>query len=332
MTVSFRKWISQSISDLRDSDKPLTSRVLRPMYYIYVAFLLSITKQRPWGTNIFERDWDALIILDACRVDALREVENEYDFLTVDDTITSIGSTSFEWMNHTFDNKYRGEIEQTAYVSGNGYTDRVLGKGGETGHAAMPFGPTEYDVVAPEDFGYLEELWRAEFDDDSEWMLNGTAGSRVHPRYTTDRAIAAGREEDAERLVVHYMYPHDPFPLADNPELFRPFDPLRSGSITREAAWDEYIAHLRLVLDEVEQLLENLDAENVVITADHGEGFGEYGFYRHVIGCTLPCMRQVPWVKTSAVDHGNYESHAPAPESANQTTSAEERLEDLGYL
>jgi hypothetical protein len=78
--------------------------------------------------------------------------------------------------------------------------------------------------------------------------------------------------------------------------------------------------------------LKNLDAENVVITADHGEGFGEYGFYRHVIGCPLPCIRQVPWVKTSAFDHGNYEPYGPNPESANQTTSAEERLEDLGYL
>jgi hypothetical protein len=336
MTVSFSRWISQSISDLRDKNKPLLSRILRPIYYIYVAFFLSITKQRPWGTNIFERNWDTLIILDACRVDALREVEDEYGFLTVDDTITSVGSTSFEWMNHTFDSEHQGEIKQTAYVSGNGYTDRVLEDGGETGHAAMPFGPTEYDVVDPEDFGSLEKLWRAEFNDDSEWTLSGNAGSRVHPRYTTDRAIAAGRKKEAERLVVHYMYPHGPYPLADNSELFRPFDPdgspLRSGSIAREVAWDEYIAHLRLVLDEVEELLENLDAEDVVITADHGEAFGEYGFYGHVIGCPLPCVRQVPWVRTSAVDHGNYKPCGPNPESANQTTSAEERLEHLGYL
>jgi hypothetical protein len=273
-----------------------------------------------------------LIILDACRVDALREVEDEYDFLTVDDSITSVGSTSFEWMNHTFDSGYRSEIEQTAYVSGNGYTDSVLGQGGDTGHAAMPFGPSEYDVVDPEDFGYLEELWRADFDDDSEWMINGNAGSRVHPKYTTDRAIAAGRERESERLVVHYMYPHDPFPLADDTELFRPFDALRSGDVTQEAAWDEYLNHLRFVLDEVERLLENLDAEDVVITADHGEAFGEYGFYRHVISCPLPCMRKVPWVEASATDLGNSLSRAPAPESTKETTSAAEQLENLGYL
>ncbi|MDL0134392.1 hypothetical protein PNQ27_10875, partial [Halobacterium salinarum] len=101
---------------------------------------MSITKYIPWGTNIFERDWDALIILDACRADALREVSDEYEFLTVDNTITSVGSTSFEWMNHTFDTAYRDDIENTSYITGNGYTDSVLRGDGDTGNAAMPFG------------------------------------------------------------------------------------------------------------------------------------------------------------------------------------------------
>lgn len=332
MTVNFTKWLSQSLSNVRDDSKTLLSRLFRPLYYIYVACLLSITRRYPYGTNVFDREWDALIILDACRVDALREVEDEYGFLTVDDSITSVGSTSFEWMNHTFDAEYRNEIEETAYVTGNGYTDRVLGKGGDTGHAAMPFGPSEYDVVNPTDLEYLEELWRVEFDKSAEWMVGSGDGSRIHPRYTTDRAIAAGRNRDAGRLIVHYMYPHDPYPLTDDPDLQQPFDALRAGRVSRDDAWDEYVRHLRFVLDEVEVLLENLDADNVVITADHGEAFGEYGFYRHVIGCPLPCMRNVPWTETTAVDTGSYESHAPGPNTGAETVTAEERLEDLGYL
>jgi len=332
MTISFRKWMSQSYSNLRNSDKPLISRLLRPIYYIYIAFLLSITKRWPWGTNVYDRNWDALIILDACRVDALREVEDEYEFLTVEDSITSVGSTSFEWMNHTFDETYRSEIEQTAYVTGNTYTERVLAEDGDTGHAAAPFGPSEYNVVNPDMFGYVEELWRARFDDESEWTLSGEAGSRVHPRYTTDRAITAGRAQPTEQLIVHYMYPHDPYPLATGEELFQPFDALRSSETTREAAWAAYLTNLRLVLDEVERLLRNLDAETVVITADHGEAFGEYGFYRHVIGCPLSCMREVPWVETSATDKRTYTPYAPHPESTAESTSAEKQLENLGYL
>jgi hypothetical protein len=301
------------------------------MYYIYVACFLTLTRWRSYGANIFDRNWDTLIILDACRVDALREVSDEYDFISVEETINSVGSTSFEWMNHTFDTDYQDEIERTAYVSGNGYTDRVLGQGGETGHAAMPFGPSEYDVVSHDDFAYIEELWRADLDDSSEWIV-GDETTRTHPRYTTDRAIAAGREQNAERTVIHYMYPHDPFPLADDPDLHRPFDALRAGDVSRGEAWQEYLDHLRFVLDEVELLLENLDADEVVITADHGEAFGEFGFYRHVIGCPLPCMREVPWVVTSGTDYGKYEPTAPAPKSTKETASAEERLEDLGYL
>ena len=331
MTVSFRKWASQSFSNIRDSDKPFLSRIFRPLYYIYVATLLSITKWFPWGTNVFDREWDALIILDACRVDALREVEDEYGFLEVDDSITSIGSTSFEWMNHTFDVDYRESVERTTYITGNGYTDRVLGNSGDTGHAAMPFGPSEYDVVKPEDFGYLEELWRVDFDDGSEWLV-GEELTRPHPRYTTDRAIAAGRNVDTDKLIIHYMYPHDPFVLAEDSNLQRPFDSLRSGAVSKGEVWTEYLDHLRFVLDEIELLLKNLDAENVVITADHGEAFGEHGFYRHVIGCPLPCMRKVPWAKTSGVDTGDYESRAPEPESTTQTVTAEKRLGDLGYL
>lgn len=186
-------------------------------------------------------------------------------------------------------------------------------------------------MVEAEDFEYLEELWRVDFDDDSEWLV-GDEITRPHPRYTTDRAIVAGREQDTERLLVHYMYPHDPLVLADDPNIQRPFDTLRAGTVSRDEVWDEYVAHLRFVLDEVGILLDNLDAENVVITADHGEAFGEYGFYRHVIGCPLPCMRKVPWVETSGEDTEEYEPSAPTPESTTQTVSAEKRLEDLGYL
>lgn len=330
MTVSLRQWLSQSISDVRSSDRPLPARVLRPLYYVYVGGLLSVTKRHPYGTNVFDQDWDTLIILDACRVDALRAVADEYDYLVEVDSMTSVGSTSFEWMNHTFTRDYVDEISRTGYVTGNAYTERVLGQGGDTGHAAMPFGPSKYDIVDPEDFGYLEELWKSEFDDNSCWTIGTGDRTRRSPRYTTDRAIDAGRTVDTDRLIVHYMYPHDPFPLAD--DLFRPFDSLRSGDASREEVWDRYLDNLRLVLDEVELLLDNLDSETVAITADHGEAFGEYGFYRHVVGCPLPCMREVPWVQTTAEDSGTYNSEAPKLKLETDSVSVENQLENLGYL
>lgn len=50
----------------------------------------------------------------------------------------------------------------------------------------------------------------------------------------------------------------------------------------------------------MEDLLESIDADKVVITADHGEAFGEYNIHRHPLGIPIPELRRVPWVETSA--------------------------------
>ena len=39
-----------------------------------------------------------------------------------------------------------------------------------------------------------------------------------------------------------------------------------------------------MVLRHVQNLLNNHDAERVIISADHGEAFGEFGVYRHPVG------------------------------------------------
>jgi hypothetical protein len=330
MTISFRGWFSESIEHLRDGDRGLLARAARPAYYLWVGAFLSYSHWRTYGTNFFERDWDLLIILDTCRVDAMEAVADEYEFVQDVDSITSVGSTSFEWMDHTFTNEYREEIRQTGYLSQNGFTDRVPG-GGYTGQVPIPFGPSEYDTVEHEDFGYFEELWRADFDEDSEWMIHRNDVTRFHPRYTTERTIHAGRELDFDRLMVHYMYPHDPYPFA--PEKLQPRfdDALKNGTATREEVWEAYLDNLRFVLDQVAALLENVDAEKVVITADHGESFGEHGFYRHPVACPIPCVRKVPWVETTATDTGSVEPTAPHPGTGDVDADVEERLEQLGY-
>jgi hypothetical protein len=185
-------------------------------------------------------------------------------------------------------------------------------------------------VVDPEDFGYMEELWR--FDEGSStWSIGSGEVKRRSPRHTTDRSIDVARTVDHDRLIVHYMFPHDGFPLADG-EVQQPFDALKFGDASRSEVWDAYLDNLRLVLDEVELLLRNVDADTVAITADHGEAFGEYGFYRHVIGCPIPCIRRVPWIETTATDEGTYESKAPTSVAESDSVDVEDRLAQLGYL
>jgi len=127
------------------------------------------------------------------------------------------------------------------------------------------------------------------------------------------------------------MQPHEPH-IGDEHGLGQNvFVPLRKGEITRQEAWDSYIENLRLVLDELGVLLTNVDADKVVITADHGEAFGEFGFYAHQIGCPLPMVRTVPWIETSATDTGNYQPKID-PDTTDNKNSLREHLSDLGYL
>jgi hypothetical protein len=53
------------------------------------------------------------IILDACRADAMLEVEPECVFLRVGEEIWSVGSSSSEWMRKTFITEFHDAIGET---------------------------------------------------------------------------------------------------------------------------------------------------------------------------------------------------------------------------
>lgn len=40
---------------------------------VYVATWRMVTSYVEYGVNVFDHDWDVLIILDACRTDALQK-------------------------------------------------------------------------------------------------------------------------------------------------------------------------------------------------------------------------------------------------------------------
>jgi hypothetical protein len=86
---------------------------------------------------------------------------------------------------------------------------------------------------------------------------------------------------------------------------------------------------LRWGLNEVELLLDNIDRQNVVITADHGECFSS-NFAAHVSGQLNPTVRKVPWVRTEATDSKSYSPDAEM-NTNNTEVSLEERLQALGY-
>jgi hypothetical protein len=101
-----------------------------------------------------------------------------------------------------------------------------------------------------------------------------------------------------------------------------------------DAVWNAYLDELRWVLEEVELVLENVDAERVAISSDHGESFGRFGVFGHKIGSFHPDIRPVPWVTTTAKDESTLEPtvEVPAGSSSVSDVSVEENLRSLGYI
>ncbi|PSQ93930.1 MAG: hypothetical protein BRD53_07610, partial [Bacteroidetes bacterium SW_7_64_58] len=129
-------------------------------------------------TNVYDREWDVLVVLDACRLDLLEQVEKEYSFVENTDSIFSVGSASLEWMEKTFREEYRSEVAGTAYVTGNVKSNLAF---------------------EGEELYLLDEVWKYSWDEEI-----GT----IRPRPITDRAIRTWRDEHPERMIVHYMQPH----------------------------------------------------------------------------------------------------------------------------
>ena len=319
----------------------MKKRILKEAYATYVFFWLVATSRKPIGTNVFEHDWDVLVLLDTCRVDALREVASEYDFLENIEETWSVGSTSKEWVEQTFTQQYAGEIANTAYITGNPFSNTLLNERERTEYGsthstwldrsdwANKF--IKDDVVDGESLGHLEPLW-------------GTTGPDApfeesqHPKALTDYTIKAARAGEYDRVISHYMQPHSPYfasstnydELAEHEKA--PFRVLKNGGKKEsQIVWDAYLDNLRYALDHVEVLVENVDG-TVVISADHGELLGDQRMYYHMPANLHPKLKKVPWVEIEAVDNRTSDPDVTLTGYKNAEDASEEQLEALGYI
>ena len=269
------------------------------------------------GSSIWDRDWDVLIVLDACRVDLMRELAHEYSFIGDAENVDarwSVASMSEDWLRRTFATEHADAVRETAYVTGNPFTAKI----------DLPVDPAE-----------LDEVWAYAWDDDIR---------TIPARPLTDRAIATWRNRDdaVDRMVVHYMQPHAPFvgrpdlgeygSPADFGEGFAHIWPQIGDELPLDEVWAAYRDNLRYVLDDVELLLDNLDADRVVITADHGNGVGEFGVYGHPSDLLVPtAIRRVPWVETAARDTGGHDPETWRESATPTDDDVGDRLRALGY-
>lgn len=273
--------------------------------------------QDPTYESHWNREWDILCILDACRVDLFNNACGDYDWLPSADeteTLTSTGSTSREWMQAIFNEKYQKEMTETAYITGNLFAEHA-----DTDSLAY------FDIHRPR-------------------LLEKKGIYTVPPQELTDSAIQYWRHKDesVDRLIIHYMQPHTPF--RSKPEWFdteadmagnlrtgwgQGFAELRDGKYTREEFVEAYRDNLDWVLTEVNRLRQNAEGK-LALSADHGNGLGEWGVYGHPEGVNIASVREVPFATVEATDTDSCEPEPRAQlEEINEDVS--EHLRRLGY-
>lgn len=305
-------------------------------YRAYISGWFGLTSRLPLGTHVYDRDWDVLVLLDTCRPDALREVAPEYDWLPTDEIETSwsIASNSRGWIANTFTEKYRDTVEETAYITANGYSSELLERRNRL--------PSEDGLIDIADWGLLSAndlvLHHSVRDFKPEYRLENHAP----PSLVLDRAVTAYQRYQPGKLIVHFHQPHAPYryhAVQENRNLrdweIDPFSALKEGTVRFETVWEAYLDELRYGLESVDLLRKIIDAETIAISADHGEAFGEYRLYKHMLGMPHPDMRRVPWVEIEGTGElTDYEPKYPI-QDANQYRkefSKEERDEQLRAL
>lgn len=285
-----------------------------------------------YGSNLWAEEWDLLVVLDGCRADAMAEVADEYGFVETAGTFTSPASHSHEWLRRMFLEREPGL--RNRLVAGW----RLSRNPDDLDVYRELFRPRDMSGVAyitwnqfsrildPSVFAVYDEVWRYAWDEERNLLP---------PRALTDRTIATLRELAPERTIVHYMQPHSPFRKDIETGFVNksrsPWGQLHTDVRGRDDLWEAYLDNLRWVLDELEILLENVDAESVVLTSDHGNAMGEWGCYGHRPYVPVRSVKEVPWVETTATDEETYSPELEHEDGHVSDEALQDRLEALGY-
>lgn len=285
--------------------------------------------------SVMERDWDYLIVLDACRYDYFSEIYKDYFIGELEKGI-SLGRYTLEWWKNSFKHKY----DDVIYVSANPYINSKIEIKG---------------LNAQNYFHRIIDVWEDGWNDDL-----GT----VPPSEVNKSVIENMEKYPHKRMIIHYLQPHEPYLGYNYPEAGYPRHRLDMGLIfkgTKTASLHKdnkfvslikklalkllglplsyrvqiytrkllglppfnpmdavqrrvgdvglrrlYIENLRIALKYVSELIEELDG-TIIITSDHGDLLGEDGYYGHgeIIPHSNPILREIPWLKIQVLSPFN---------------------------
>jgi len=279
------------------------------------------------GVRVMEERWDFLIILDACRFDFFEQTYSRFLAGRLEKRISQGTSTS-EWLKKNF-TRFYGD---TVYVSGNPHC-------------------SDYEIngfKGTDHFHAVEHVWKHSWNDENDTLL---------PADLSKAVLEAREKFHDKRVIVHYIQPHGPWigetrisvpeigVKRDHPSAVegkwtvdnQVWELARRGEFDLDLLKRADMDNLLLVLAEVKKLIEKLDG-TIVVTADHGEAFGEKVVLGHPSGVYIKELVEVPWLviekgkKSGTHADGSSKKDTPSHLTPDNEEILARRLRALGYI
>ncbi|MFP4117059.1 MAG: hypothetical protein ACLFQ8_02865 [Candidatus Aenigmatarchaeota archaeon] len=311
--------------------------------------------------NINQEDWDYLIVLDACRYDAFEKVHSKYLEGELEKRLSK-GSSTTGWLENSFPGDYDYlYISSNPFVNSLGHSLSDISTGYYSSwRATEHFGKIvdswnldwdhDLETVTPEKL--TKRAVKHIEEDDSKDRRTIIHYMQPHRPYLEgdveieniglERAVTKVSEDQgffeklrAETLsVLYHVWKRMSVPMKYRIKKLLGYETktekfIINGGGDKIVEW--YMQNLELALKWIEKLLPHLDGE-VVITADHGEAFGENGIWWHEYREHVPILLEVPWFR---VDMDKYKEEDGKVEPVEEENEKEDKIKDklkkLGY-
>ncbi|MCQ6254055.1 hypothetical protein [Methanocaldococcus sp.] len=284
--MNINKYISTIIRNWRD-----------PMWWEYVLnlkLLVPILFRNNDGIYIFNEQWDNLIILDACRYDIFKEEFKNRKTKGKLEYRISRGTDTPSFLMENFNSKEK--YNDIIYLSTNPYVEKLL-KG------------KFYKIVS---------VWK-------ECLDKRYTG--VPPKILYEYAVYYMKKYSNKKLIIHFTQPHSPYPNGtgetyakeftsaflkekifklryklDNNYYVETWPYIGLKTLKVDKLKEGYRENLKLDIPYIKKLI-NILPGRTIVTADHGEAFGErlhpllpIKVYGHPPNVRIPALVKVPWL------------------------------------
>lgn len=224
--------------------------------------------------RIDEFDWSQLIILDACRHDLYEEVNGKTR------QRRTVASSSEGFIHRTFNPEYSDtDWSDTVVITANPHYHPPLFEE-QTGKKPSDVFKDVYNLFADENY------WNEE------------AGTVKPGKVVEAVKKAVDKHGNSQKFLIHFMQPHAPFldsDIENNPDRdMNVWELMREGEYNDMEMWTAFKNNLEKVMPSVRDV-NQLTTGKTVVTADHGNAFGENNIYGHPQNRTHPVLRTVPY-------------------------------------